>query len=72
MYTQKIESHFKQVKQTWSGLKKITEYSTPKSHLPSDLDLNELNQFYARFDAIDVSTVIADERMELKVSKVCG
>ena len=39
------------------------------SPLPSNLDLNELNQFYARFDTIDFSTEIADERMELNVSK---
>ena len=47
----------------------FTGYSKPKSPLPSNLDLNELNQFYARFDTINFSTEIADERMELNVSK---
>ena len=71
IYKKKIESHFKQgnMKETWTGIKKITGYSKPKSPLPSNLDLNELNQFYARFDTIDFSTEIADERMELNMSK---
>ena len=43
--------------------------SKPKSRLPSNLDVNEINQFYARFDTIDFSTEIADEGMELNVSK---
>ena len=50
------------MKETWSGIKKITGYSKPNSTLPSNLDLNKLNQFYARFDTIDFSTEIADER----------
>ena len=71
IYKKKIESHFKQgnMKEPWTGIKKITGYSKPKSPLPSNLDLNELNQFYARFDTIDFSTEIADERMELNMSK---
>ena len=70
-YKKKIESHFKQgnMKKTWSGIKKIMGYSKPKSPVTSNLDLNELNQFYARFDTIDFSTEIVDERMELNVSK---
>ena len=71
IYKKKIESHFKQgnTKATWSGIKKITGYSKPHFPIPSNLDLNELNQFYARFDTIDFSTFIADERIKLIVSK---
>ena len=50
-------------------MKKITGYSNPNSPLPSNLDLIELNQFYARFDTIDFSMEIAGERMDLNVSK---
>ena len=39
------------------------------SPLPSNLDLNELNQFYARFDTTDFSTETEDQKMELNVSK---
>ena len=68
----KFESHFKQsnMKETWSGIKKIAGYSKPKSPFPSNPDLNEFNQFYARFDTIDFSMEIADERMERNVSKI--
>ena len=71
IHKKKIKSHFKQgnMKETWSGIKKITGYSKPSSPLPSKLDLNELHQCYARFDMIDFSKEIADERMELNVSK---
>ena len=71
IYEKKIESHFKQgnMKETWSWIKKITGYSKPNSPLPSNLDSNELNQFYARLDTIDFSTETEDERMKLKVSK---
>ena len=67
----KIERHFKQgnLKETWSRITKITGYSKSSSHLPSNLYLNELNQFHARFDTIGFSKEIADERMELNVSK---
>ena len=39
------------------------------SLFPSNLDLNELNQFYARFDTFDLNNEIADERMELNLSE---
>ena len=57
------------MKETWSGIKKNTGYWKPKSPLPSNLDLNELNQFHARFDMIDFSKEIVDERMELNMCK---
>ena len=57
------------MKETWSGIKKITGYSKPNSPVQSNLNLFELNQFYVSFDTIDFSKEIADERMELNVSK---
>ena len=56
IYKKKIESHFRQgnIKETWSGIKKITGYLKPKSPFPPNIDLKELNQFHTRFDTIDL------------------
>ena len=69
IYKKKIESHFKQgnMKETWSGIKKITRYSKLKSPLPSNLDLNELTNF---MHVLIRLTEISDERMGLSVSKI--
>ena len=51
LYKDKIENQFKSndTKQAWRGLETITGYSTKKS--PNiNVDINELNKFYARFD----------------------
>ena len=58
------------MKETWSGIKKSSGYSKLKSPFPSNLDLNELDQFYAHFNTIDVSSEIADEIMWLNGSKM--
>ena len=72
VYKRKIESHFKQgnMKETWSGLKKSQGCSKPKSPLPSNLELNDLNQFHVRFGTINLRKEIADKRMELNVGKM--
>ena len=47
VYKKKIKSHFKQgnMKETWSGIKKITGYLKSNSHVQSNLNLFELNNF---------------------------
>ena len=65
MYKKVIESHFKQgdMKETWSGIKKITGFSKPNSPLSSNSDSNVLNQFCASFNTTDFSKDMADERI---------
>ena len=72
IYKKKIESHFKQgnMKETWSAESRKSRDIRSQSRLfHQAYDLDELNKFYATLDTIDFSTEVADEKMELNVSK---
>ena len=47
----------------------LASYCKPNSLLPSNPDLNELNQSYAHFDTVDFSDEIIDEKATLNVNK---
>ena len=57
-YKDKIEGNFQSNdnKQAWIGLKNLTGYST-KKQLNINVDIDELNKFYARFDDARVTRV---------------
>ncbi|GFS13769.1 glutathione S-transferase [Elysia marginata] len=55
----------------WKGLKTVVNYNEKKSTPDINFDLNELNKFYARFDAFDFSKEIDEQKEKLSTISNC-
>ena len=71
-FKQKIEQLFlsNNMKDTWTGLKTVVGLSNKKTDIPTDIDINELNKFYCRFDSIDNSGPVAELKIDIEGSLV--
>ena len=69
-YKEKLESCFYsgKIKETWKSLKTIINWTQKKTATPDNINLDELNKFYSRFDLVDNSQEIEEFRKYLDES----
>ncbi|GFS16460.1 hypothetical protein ElyMa_001473900 [Elysia marginata] len=74
-YKERMESYFESgnSKQTWEGMKKMTGYQSVKTSVNVENEseyVNDLNEFYVRFDCYDFKEEqISEEMTELRISE---
>lgn len=66
-YKTKLEKSFASgnMRETWKGMKTISNYIQRKSLSTQDMDLNELDKFYVRFDDGDFKEEIYNMKQDL-------
>ena len=67
VYKGKIETGFKSgdIRDVWEGLKLAVNFNDKPSNVGSDINVDDLNVFYARFDGMDFSEEVTNLRNEL-------